>query len=196
MMLLAAAASLFGAFYPFMPSFEDIPGWGVFLILAGSAFLLLIIYFEVTERRPLHVYRKSDERGIRRYMHGWIEHGGRVAIWTRDMSWAQNFETKELLVKKAQKGELILCLPETNEFASELQKEGAELCAYGMNDIEHPSSRFTIAYYGRDGSRVAVGRAEGDCHVIDEFKSGTHPAYYLAEDLIKVARTVAKQGFD
>src|SRR5206468_672153 len=57
--------------------------------------------------------------GIKRYMLNWIEHGGRVAIWTRDMSWAQNPETRRLLTEKARRNELILCLPELNELARE-----------------------------------------------------------------------------
>ena len=123
-------------------------------------------------------------------MHDWIEHGGRVAIWTRDMSWAQNPETRRLLAEKARRNELILCLPELNELATELAAAGAEVCAYGAGHLESPASRFTIAFFGRDGSRVAVGRAEGDTHVIDEFSAGGHPAFHLAEDLITLVRSL------
>jgi hypothetical protein len=123
-------------------------------------------------------------------MHEWIEHGGRVAIWTRDMSWAQNPETRRLLTEKARRNELILCLPELNELASELTRAGAEVCAYGASLLESPSSRFTIAFLGRDGSRVAVGRAQGDAHVIDEFSVGGHPAFHLAADLVTLVRAL------
>ena len=123
-------------------------------------------------------------------MHDWIEHGGRVAIWTRDMSWAQNPETRRLLAEKARRNELILCLPELNELATELAAAGAEVCAYGARRLESPASRFTIALFGRDGSRVAVGRAEGDTHVIDEFSAGGHPAFHLADDLITLVRSL------
>ena len=79
-------------------------------------------------------------------MHDWIEHGGRVAIWTRDMSWAQNQETRGLLTEKARRSELILCLPELGALATELSKAGAEVCAYGATRLESPASRFTIAF--------------------------------------------------
>ncbi len=127
-------------------------------------------------------------------MHDWIGHGGRVAIWTRDMSWAQNPETRSLLTEKARRNELILCLPELNEIATELGDAGAEVCAYGARHLELPASRFTIAFFGRDGSCVAVGRTEGEMHVIDEFSAGSHPAFHLAEDLITFVRSQQGRG--
>jgi len=143
---------------------------------------------EFFSQRGRRVYAKGDTEGIKRYMHAWIEHGGRVAIWTRDMSWANNADTRGLLKKKAGRGELILCLPEQNALTKELAAAGAEICTYGAQCLESPASRFTIVFFGRDGSRVAVGRADGDTHVIDEFAASGHPAFYLAEDLIALVR--------
>lgn len=105
------------------------------------------------------------------------------------MSWAQNPETRTLLTEKARRHELILCLPEASELATELANAGAEVCAYGARHLESPASRFTIAFFGRGGARVAVGRADGDAHVIDEFSAGGHPAFHLAEDLISLVRS-------
>ena len=70
----------------------------------------------------------------------------------------------------------------------ELAAAGAEVCVYGTNLLESPASRFTIIFFGRDGARVAVGRAVGDTHVIDEFNSGSHPAFHLAADLVALVR--------
>ncbi|MGH7048648.1 MAG: hypothetical protein ACREE2_19925 [Stellaceae bacterium] len=136
------------------------------------------------------MFAKSDAEGIKRYMHDWIEHGGRVAIWTRDMSWAQNEETRSLLTEKARRSELILCLPELNTLATELFDAGAEVCACGARRLEAPGARFTIAFFGRDGAAVAVGRAEHDTHIIEEFSSGNHPVFHIAEDLIAIVRSL------
>ena len=106
------------------------------------------------------------------------------------MSWAKNPETQKLLTEKARRGELILCLPEINALARDLSAAGAEVCAYGTRLLEAPASRFTIVFFGRDGSRVAVGRAEGDTRVIDEFSAGDHPAFHLAADLVTLARAL------
>jgi hypothetical protein len=188
--LVASFASMGGLLVAFLPSPRNLPSWAVALLVSATLFLAVLVVLEFLDRRGRRVYAKSDAEGIKRYMHGWIEHGGRVAIWTRDMSWAQNPETRRLLTEKARRRELILCLPELNELAKELAGTGAEVCAYGARYLESPASRFTIAFFGRDGARVAVGRAEGDTHVIDEFSAGSHPAFHLAEDLITLVRSL------
>jgi hypothetical protein len=179
-----------GLLFAFLPSVRDLPSWAVALLMCAVLFLVVLVVLEFVDRRGHRVYAKSDAEGIKRYMHGWITHGGRVAIWTRDMSWAQNVETRRLLGEKARRRELILCLPELNELANDLKNAGAEVCAYGATLLESPASRFTIVFFGRDGSRVAVGRAEGDAHVIDEFSAGSHPAFHLAADLVALARAL------
>ena len=188
--LVASFASLAGLLFAFIPPVEELPWWAIALIISATFFLVVLVVLEVLDRGGRRVFAKSDAKGIRKYMHDWIEHGGRVAIWTRDMSWADNRETRKVLSDKARRNELILCIPEHNELASELKEAGAEVCAYGAKHLELPASRFTIAFFGRDGARVAVGRAEGDMHVIDEFSAGDHPAFYLAEDLITLVRSL------
>jgi len=188
--LVASFASMAGLLLAFLPSPKDLPWWAVGLVVLATFLFVVLVVLEFFACRGRRVYAKADTEGIRRYMHAWIEHGGRVAIWTRDMSWAQNPKTRRLLAEKARRSELILCLPELNALATELAAAGAEVCAYGARHLESPASRFTIAFFGRAGSRVAVGRAEGDTHVIDEFSSSSHPAFHLAEDLITLARSL------
>lgn len=191
--LVASFASMAGLLVTFLPSVRDLPWWAVILLVSATFFLVVLVVLEFLDRRCRRVYAKTNTEGIRRYMHDWIRHGGRVAIWTRDMSWVQNRETRKLLVEKARRNELILCLPELNELAKELAAAGAEVCAYGTRHLESPASRFTIAFFGRDRSRVAIGRAEGDTHVIDEFSAGDHPAFHLAEDLITLVRSLQEK---
>ncbi len=188
--LVASFASVGGLLVAFLPSPRELPPWAVALLISAGFFLVVLVVLEFLDRRGRRIYARSDAEGIKRYMHNWIEHGGRVAIWTRDMSWAQNPETRGLLAEKARRNELILCLPELNALATELAGAGAEVCAYGARHLESPASRFTIAFFGRDGSRIAIGRAEGDTHVIDEFSAGEHPAFHLAEDLITLVRSL------
>lgn len=188
--LAASFASLVGLLFPFLPSPRDLPWWAMALLILALLSFVVLIGLEVFQRRGRRVYREADSEGIKRYMHKLIKHGGRVAVWTRDMSWANNPETYQLLTDKARRGELILCLPEPNEFTANLTKAGAEVCTYGAKLLESPASRFTIAFFGRDGARVAVGRAEGETHVIDEFSSGGHPAFHLAADLVTLVRAL------
>ena len=186
--LAGSLASLIGLLVVFLPSPKDLPWWALALLISAAFFFIVLVVLEFLSHRGRRVYAKNDAEGIRTYMHHWIEHGGRVAIWTRDMSWAQNAETRRLLREKAKRNELILCLPELNPLATDLASAGAEVCAYGTQHLESPASRFTIVFFGRDGSRVAIGRADGDTHIIDEFDARGHPAFYLAEDLIALVR--------
>jgi hypothetical protein len=186
----ASLASIVGLLVPFLPPVKDLPWWAVALSVSAVFFFFVLVALEFLNRGSRRVYAKDDADGIKRYMHEWIEPGGRVAIWTRDMSWAHNPETRTLLTEKARRHELILCLPTLNDFATTLANAGAEVCAYGAALLESPASRFTIVSFGRDGSRVAVGRAEGDTHVIEEFSAGSHPAFHLAADLVALARAI------
>ena len=186
--LLSSVASIGGLLIAFFPSPANLPWWGMALLLWAGFSLILLFALEIMTFRGPRVFAKSDSEGIKLYMHDWIQHGGRVAIWTRDMSWAQNADTRRLLKKKAERNELILCLPEPNPLSSELGAAGAEVCAYGVGRLGSPASRFTIAFFGRDGSRVAVGRADGETHVIEEFDARMHPAFHMAQDLIEIVR--------
>lgn len=191
--LASSLGSLVGLLVLFLPPTKELPSWIIALLVFATLSLVILIFLEFLDRRGRRVFAKSDVQGIKKYMHDWIEPGGRVAVWTRDMSWAQDQETRSLLMNKARRKELILCLPELNELAKELSGAGAEVCACGARHLEAPASRFTIAFFGRAGSRVAVGRADGDTHVIDEFSAGGHPAFHLAADLVALVRSVQSQ---
>lgn len=186
--LAGSIASLVGLLLLFLPSLTGLPWWAMALLIVAPLLFIVFVVLEFVAHRPCRVYAKSDAEGIKEYMHDWIKHGGRVAIWSRDMSWAHGDDTRSLLREKSARGELILCLPEENEMTRELAAAGAEVCVYGTNLLESPASRFTIIFYGRDGARVAVGRADGSTHVIDEFNSRSDPAFYLAADLVALVR--------
>jgi len=144
--LAGSLASLVGVLVVFLP--RDLPWWAIILLAASVFFFIVLVFLEFSARGGRHVFGKTDTDGIKRYLHDWIEHGGRVAIWTRDMSWAHNAETRRLLLDKAGRAELILCLPEHIELSRELAAAGAEVCAYGATRLESPASRFTIAFFG------------------------------------------------
>jgi len=162
-------------------------GLGVALFFS----LVFLVWYELSTSSGKRVYSLSDRPGIKNYMIYWIHNGGRVAIWSRDLSWVDG-DVEKLLVEKAKRNELIICLPVKTDLSDRLKNDGAEVYIYGVNYLEDPSARFTIAFYGRDGSKVAVGRTKADKHVIEEFGSGDHPAFYLAHDLVKFAKSAGK----
>lgn len=191
---LGTYASLIGVLLQLSPSWDELSLWIKALIVLSTVATLWLIAKDIQEAMAKKVFRKYDNAGIGNYLEDWIEHGGRVAIWTRDMSWAHEKKTKKLLIDKASRSELILCMPNCSELSDKLQEHGAEVCIYGESGFQTPNSRFTITCFGRDGARVAVGRAQGAFHVIEEFDSAKHPAFHLANDLVNLARNLKQEG--
>ena len=158
-------------------------------IASGVVIALMIwaIGAVVRSETPTRIYQANDKSGIRNYLYRWIENGGRVAIWTRDMSWADDDKVAQLLRRKAERGELTICLPREIPKSDELKQIGAEVFAYGASQA--PDSRFTIVNYEQAGSRVAVGRRSDNRHIIQEFAAADeHPAFYMAYDLVRMVR--------
>ena len=184
-----SVASITALLMYFLPPPAMLPWWGVATLVVAVIFFIIFVMLEFADHKRRHVFKRKDKMAIEKYMHNWIEYGGRVAIWTRNMSWADNDRTTKLLITKAQHGELILCLPHSTQLTEKLESRGAEVCYYGAESFDSPASRFTIIYFDRDGSSVAVGRTVGDTHVIDEFSAGDHPAYHIAKDLVALVRS-------
>jgi hypothetical protein len=133
----------------------------------------------------------KTKKKIRDYMYRWISRGERVAIFSRDMSWVDDGQMRDLLRRKARKHELILCLPRAINLSNELGELGAEIHVYPDLDFT-PSSRFTIINVGRHDSQVAIGRRMGDVHTIQEAASGHDPLFAVAEDLVSVVSRLGR----
>ncbi len=190
--LAASFASIASVVPSYLTSQQGIGAWAVFaLVVAGLGFAYQFA-IECFRHANRFTYPRTDREKIRQFMHDWIKNGSKVAIWSRDLSWAQNPETRHLLREKAHANDLVICLPEETPLALELRSEGAELRIYGSEVLESPRSRFTITYLGRAGSRVAVGKTDGDSHVIDIFEQGAQP-FHLAEDLVELAKGLSRR---
>jgi hypothetical protein len=149
--------------------------------------LVLAIAWELVDylrSRPTR-YRFFKERRIRRFMRLWLSSGGRAVVFTRDMSWANETNVRNVLFEKADRHELTICIEHMIPLAQELQERGANIIAYGELEVV-PRSRYTIIDFERDSARVAVGGAVGKAHVIQKFRSGEHPYFAVAEDLAKI----------
>lgn len=185
--LVASIASIVGIIYPDLPSLDKLQWWQVLFVFTAAFFFVAVIIMEIRSHRGHRAFRLIDKSRIQGYLLKWISQRGRVAIWSRDLSWATDGEARKLLCKKAEAGELIICLPKSQPITDELEKLGAEICIYNSKS-EDPSSRFTVAFFGQDGARVAVGRPSGEFHLIDEFYSDQDPVFHIASDLIQLAR--------
>ncbi|KTS73047.1 hypothetical protein [Pantoea stewartii] len=182
--------------YPLVDQTKITHMYAAFITSVVISLLLLyiyLVYYEISNMDGKSIFKQTDSASIKKYMLHWIAYGGRVAIWTRDMSWANDESSKKLLAEKARNKELIICLPVHTSFSEELQKQGAEIYVYGTGLLSEPSARFTIAFYGRDGSKVAIGRAKSDKHIIEEFDTGSHPAFNLANELVQIAKNASQK---
>lgn len=184
--IVGASLSGLGVIVPLLVSSGHVALWVIALIAVFLSLMALTTIIVLKSETTTHVYRADDEKGIRNYLLHWIKSGGRVAIWTRDMSWADDDDMKEMLSLKAQSQELIICLPNETDTTEYLSSCGAEVIAYGAWDS--PSASFTIANYNRAGSRVAIARRKGSLYVIQEFSAEEHSAFDMAHDLVRLVR--------
>jgi len=156
------------------------------IFFGASIFMLVLEYLN----RPK---KYKNENEIANYMKNWVSKIGRTVIFTRDMSWANTQEIKNKLLAKSHSNELIICLPKKTDLVHELEKAGAQIIEYKNLNYE-PTSRFTIVHYGRNDSKLAIGRTnkKGE-HEINEFENGTHTQFHLAEDLVNVLKEISNE---
>lgn len=182
---IATCASILSLYFALQPLSTDRPWWHWLLIAFAiiACFLLTLREIAAHLRSAPKTYRSP--RKINSYMHKWVSSGGRVVIFSRDMSWAHDEAIRQVLLEKAGRNELTICLEHPIGLTDELRGQGAQIVTYGA--LGHvPRSRFTIVDFGREGARVAVGVKVGNDHVIQEFRSGDHPFFAVAEDLVKL----------
>jgi hypothetical protein len=184
-------ASLVGLSISLRPAGKDISvgeviGFGLAAILA-----LLFTVLRAREYHRLKPRSFKSKKQIRDYMFSWISRGERVAIFSRDMSWVDDDDMRDLLRKKAQRHELILCLPKEIVLSRELASLGGEVHVYPELDYD-PKARFTVIKVGRHDSQVAIGREIGGVHTIQEATSGHDPLFAVADDLVSIVSRIGR----
>lgn len=178
---------LIGLWVSFNPDITKFSIYQVILLtisIIGIAFMIFWDIYSYVKSKP-KIYRTNKE--IDRYMYNWIDQRGRVLIFTRDMSWATSREIKQLLMDKASRNELEICLPEPTPLTKELTQAGAEVHTY-ESFKDSPYSRFTIIRYGKDDARIAIGRNVDGLHRIDEYSYGSDPVFSIAYDLVRIVK--------
>ena len=189
---VASYASIIGLYLAAFPWDKDRPEWH-WILLALVAILGVYtswIEFITAKRESRITFHKTE--AVSRYMSEWVSRPGRTVIFSRDLSWGTEFNSKPALLKKARSKELTIYLEKMTAFASELQSEGAEILLYD-GVCPKPMSRFTIVGYEKEGARIAVAAPKGGLHTIYEFDFGEHPIFSIAQDLLN---TISKAKAD
>lgn len=190
---LASYASIFGLYFTVAPPTSERSTFEWWLLAIGFLLAAVTVYIEIDDfvRSGPKFFRK--QQAINDYMRRWVSQSGRVVIFSRDMSWAMQKPVRDVLLEKASRNELIVCVERDIQLTNELHARGAQIVTYGQ--IGHvPKSRFTIVGYEREGARVAVGVSNNGQHVIQEFQSGSHPFFAVAEDLVKLLIAAKASG--
>lgn len=170
------------------------PWWHYAIAVIYTIATIYVFYCEVAEYIDMRTREFTSVKKINEYMKSWISKGSRVAIFSRDLSWAQQDEPEiqKILLRKARQKELYVFVENETEFTDTLKSAGAEIRIYGP--LQHvPRSRFTIIDFEQAGARVAIGQKRNNKHVIQEFQEGSHPCFSVAEDLVKVLMAYNKQ---
>jgi hypothetical protein len=183
---LGTVASITGLIFSLKNPDKQLNGWHWTLIIISIILFVLTIFFLTQDYLKNKPKLCKNKKEIRDYMYKWISNGGRVVIFTRDMSWVSDREMIDMLNNKARGNELTLCLPNRFPLVNELERAGASIIEYSNLNYT-PRSRFTIINYGRDDAKVAVGkRLTINKHLIEEYSIGEHPYFNVANDLINI----------
>jgi len=185
---LAAAASVFGALWTVWPKDRPLTGMqGAGLALLGAVFVLAA-YADIRDHVRHQPKRYKTDGEVNAYMFRRISKGGRVVVFTRDHTWAQNPKILDLLFAKARRNELAICLPANTDLTRQLRSQGAEIIASPQLSYT-PGARFTIINDGRIAdAAVAIGRQVDGVQVIEEFP--VDPVFAVTKDLVEVLRRV------
>jgi hypothetical protein len=182
--ILIGLIGLWVTFNPDVTKFSILQIVLLTITVIGIVFMIYWDIYSYLRRRP-KFYRKTE--AIDQYMYRWISERGRILIFTRDMSWAASKEIKQLLIEKANRGELEICLPKPISLSTEFAAAGAKVYTYSSYS-EALYSRFTIIRYGKDDARIAIGRNVDGVHKIDEYSYGTDPVFSIAYDLVRIIK--------
>lgn len=178
--------------------FEKYSLWGnIFFIVAvgyGAIFFALDT-LKILRDRP-RSFDRSTEKGrnsISQHLIRQLSSSGRVAIFSRDLTWVTRGSSAEtMLLKKAKANELTLFVKTETEITQLLKAHGAEVRLYSGNSF-NPRSRFTILNYQNSGTRVMVGAPCGDSHVIKHYGSEDFEVVDLAMDFVSFLELKARK---
>ncbi|MDV6348051.1 hypothetical protein R2083_11055 [Nitrosomonas sp. Is35] len=133
----------------------------------------IVTFFIVSDIKHELLDRKrfeSNDPKIAVFLCEQLKKAGRVAIFSRDISWiTSGSEAEKLLLQKANSKELVLFVQSITSIAQKLANEGAEVRTYQKFSGYKPKSRFTVLDYEKTGSRVLIGYSSNGEHLIDEF---------------------------
>lgn len=154
--------------------------------------ILIVAFYMIYDIQHVYLHRikryKPNDPKISVYLCEQLKKAGRVAIFSRDISWVTSgSEAEELLLQKANSKELVLFVQTTTSIAQKLANAGAEVSTYQKFPNYRPKSRFTVLDYEKTGSRVLIGYSSNGEHLIEEFNDSDKALVDLVETFVQLA---------
>lgn len=169
------------------------PGPGLVAVLFGVVGIVALIFAALIDVRLIKQRVKSFKKGdagkmaIEKYMHDLISNAGTVAIFTRDMTWA-NGDIQEKLRSKAARNELTIFMHKATTQSGELMGVGATVYYYG-DELNLPlNTRFTLINLDSHNTELALGRTRMGIHKITRHHEQDDPLLLLAKDMLTICR--------
>lgn len=169
------------------------PGPAIAAVLFGVLGIAALIVATIIDVRLIRQRVKVFKKGalgrvaIEQYMHDLISNAGSVAIFTRDMTWA-NSDIEEKLRSKAMSDELTIFMQKATVQSDKLMELGATVYYYG-NDLSLPfNTRFTLINLDSQNTELALGRTQMGIHKITRHHEQDDPVLWLAKDMLTVCR--------
>lgn len=101
--ILGSSASLIGLAFVFHPTGQDFSLVESILLGTGIVLTAVAVVLEIKDylaHRPKILKTKQQ---IRDYMFRWIDNGGKVCIFSNDLSWVEDDEMVSMLKRKARR---------------------------------------------------------------------------------------------
>lgn len=160
--------------------------WCIGEIILISALIVWLFFELITFVKNMPKKFESPGSEINAYMYKLVNNNQNTAIFTRDLSWAQDIKVKDMLIAKAQKNNLVIYIPSNNAISDELQAAGAKIYTYASCGYT-PKSRFTIVNFGTAHPHIAVTEYGKNTLLVREYTtSNNDPVQYVISDLLSI----------
>ncbi|WP_187583287.1 hypothetical protein [Gordonia sp. OPL2] len=172
------------------PNWWESPPRLILIVITSLAVITCAVIEIVLARKtlPKKFSGKNRDRNIREYMTKLLQQSsGQCVMSSNNLSWVQDDQEKELFAKARQK-ELTLLMPQETNLSRRLAEGGASAYYYGADDDFRFESRFTVFNASRSDVWVAIGHGRGNTHLIHRTHSNSDPVYFMAKDLVALAK--------
>ncbi len=162
------------------------------IALLSLLYIWIQIYSFYKSKCNFSVHNSKEK--VNKYLFNWLNKGSRTVIFTRDLTWAnESGDILNILKRKANNKELIICLYHSTSITDQLKELGAEIYVHNLSESQL-KSRFTIIDYGKSNPKITVGTRNSNGQFVNErYDMNSNPnacnAFIELFELVKAQKT-------